>query len=243
MGIADVSSSFLWRGMRDDSLAIQCKRFVLQLIEFTMENNYFYLQKTGMAMGVKFAPSLANLFIVRWAEVTIYDHAPPKWIFWMRYIDDVLIFLWRGACYSLKSFIEDLIKMSGTHSSLKYTKEQIHFFRPDHFKGMGIMLLLSSNTPIGMGICLMGVATILHGLKPFQRDNWLQLDATALTLMTFSHNALFSKMLGQRIWRTRTWPSNHKIQNLEHNSLLNQNPSRVSVKNDYQLSFITTFSS
>lgn len=54
--------------------------FILELLRFGIEHYYFYfgedllfcLQKTGVAMGAKFAPSLANLSMAFWENEAIY---------------------------------------------------------------------------------------------------------------------------------------------------------------------------
>lgn len=59
---------------REESLApFQCD-YLIELLEFATKHNYFwfdqryYLQQRGVAMGAKFALSLANLFMAKWEE-------------------------------------------------------------------------------------------------------------------------------------------------------------------------------
>lgn len=48
--------------------------FILEGLKLTMECNYFwyrgeyYVQTKGVAMGVKYAPSVANLFMNKWED-------------------------------------------------------------------------------------------------------------------------------------------------------------------------------
>lgn len=48
--------------------------FILELLDFAMTHNYFwhdgayYLQIKGVAMGAKFAHSMANIFMSKWEE-------------------------------------------------------------------------------------------------------------------------------------------------------------------------------
>lgn len=58
--------------------------FVMKLLNFAMEHNYFfyggqfYLQVIGVAMGAKFSPSLAGLFMALWENDTLFfGRAPP----------------------------------------------------------------------------------------------------------------------------------------------------------------------
>lgn len=91
------------------------KEFILKLLEFAMEHNYFYfggefyLQSTGVAMGAKFAPSLANLFMALWENDFLFSREDSRPFFWRLYIDDA-IFLWggRGDVESLHKFMEYL---------------------------------------------------------------------------------------------------------------------------------------
>lgn len=76
---------------KDQSIKKPLKEFVLKLLEFAMEHSYFYfggefyLQCTGVAMGAKFAPSLANLFMALW-EFFLFSCHDPHLLFWKRYI-------------------------------------------------------------------------------------------------------------------------------------------------------------
>lgn len=78
-----------------------------------MTHNYFwfdkayYLHPKGMAMGAKFSPSLANLFLTRWEENNIYARDWPEFIFYPRYIDNIP-FLWQGEVLTLENFIRTL---------------------------------------------------------------------------------------------------------------------------------------
>lgn len=57
---------------KDESMDQSTREFILKLLKFAMEHNFFYydgqyfLQCTGVAMGAKSAPSLANLFMALW---------------------------------------------------------------------------------------------------------------------------------------------------------------------------------
>lgn len=59
---------------RDSQLPLLQRNFIMQLLRFATRHNYFwfqnqfFLQKRGVAMGAKFAPSLANLFMAQWEE-------------------------------------------------------------------------------------------------------------------------------------------------------------------------------
>ncbi|CAI9595210.1 unnamed protein product, partial [Staurois parvus] len=90
-----------------------------------MSHNYFwfdnkyYLQRTGVAMGAKFAPSLANLFMARWEEDLIYSRDWPQLIFYRRYIDDILL-LWEGDEFTLLNFFTTTLNFNELNIKLSF---------------------------------------------------------------------------------------------------------------------------
>ena len=95
------------------------------LASLVLENNYFefndrfYRQKLGTAIGTKFAPAYANLFMTR-LEERLLDASADKPLVWMRFIDDVF-FIWTHGEEKLKSFINHL---NSSHETIKFTSEQ-----------------------------------------------------------------------------------------------------------------------
>ena len=95
------------------------------LASLVLENNYFefndrfYRQKLGTAIGTKFAPAYANLFMTR-LEERLMDASADKPLVWMRFIDDVF-FIWTHGEEKLKSFINHL---NSSHETIKFTNEQ-----------------------------------------------------------------------------------------------------------------------
>lgn len=81
----------------------------MECLEFAATHNNFCFkdqfvrQDRGVAMGVKFAPSLANLFIAQWEKDAIYAQQRPQIVLWVRYIDDILL-LWDGSEADLSEF-------------------------------------------------------------------------------------------------------------------------------------------
>lgn len=98
---------------RDSALFDEQICFIMQLLHFVATRNYFwfggqfYRQDRGVAMGAKYAPSLANLFMALWEEDVIYAHQRPQVVLWARYIDDVLL-LWDGDRHDLDAFMSML---------------------------------------------------------------------------------------------------------------------------------------
>lgn len=82
-------------------------------IEFTLTHNYFsylgdsYRQVRGTAMGARFAPSYANLFMGFWEDQCIWANNPfaANLALYVRYIDDVQI-IWNRSEMELQNFLK-----------------------------------------------------------------------------------------------------------------------------------------
>ncbi|XP_075440692.1 uncharacterized protein LOC142485864 [Ascaphus truei] len=87
----------------DTSLGNTQSLFILQAITFILEHNYFlfediyYLQICGTAMGTRFAPSYANLYMGLWEELHVWGDADlgASLVYYSRYIDDIIL-IWDG---------------------------------------------------------------------------------------------------------------------------------------------------
>lgn len=96
--------------LKSDNLVVSQREFVFSLLDFAMGRNYFwfgwsyYLQDRGLAMGAKFALSMAYLFMAKWEENAVYARPRPELILWKRYIDDVLL-IWDGEQCMLDEFM------------------------------------------------------------------------------------------------------------------------------------------
>ncbi|XP_075438932.1 uncharacterized protein LOC142481350 [Ascaphus truei] len=97
---------------KDPTVKIEQRRFILESINFILKHNLFkfdgtyFLQKCGTAMGTKFAPSYANLFMDNWETDTIWSEHEfgADLVLWRRYIDDVF-FIWKGSSENLNHFL------------------------------------------------------------------------------------------------------------------------------------------
>lgn len=83
-------------------------KHLLKLLEVCLRNNdfsfngKFYLQTTGIAMGKRFAPSLADIYLTEFDETAMNGfHVKP--LLYFRYLDDVF-FLWPSDLHTLKQF-------------------------------------------------------------------------------------------------------------------------------------------
>ena len=87
------------RGALDNRAVIEvATETLVELASLVLENNYFefndrvFRQKLGTAIGTKFAPASANLFMNRLEERLLDSwHTKPQ--VWMRYINDIF-FIW-----------------------------------------------------------------------------------------------------------------------------------------------------
>ena len=99
---------------------------LLQLLELSLTCNDFvfddkhYLQIRGTAMGKKFAPAYANIYMAEW-EREVLVKCPLKPVMYYRYLDDI-IGLWP---YSLQDF-DAFIQILNTHHASITVKYDIH---------------------------------------------------------------------------------------------------------------------
>jgi hypothetical protein len=85
---------------------------ILKLLEITLLRNDFkfldktYLQTKGTAMGKKYAPSFANIYMHYWEKAVLSAIGlQPK--FWKRYIDDIFG-IWEHSEVELRSFVDTI---------------------------------------------------------------------------------------------------------------------------------------
>ena len=94
------------------------------LASLVFNNNYFefndkiYRPKLGTAIGTKFSPAYANLFVTQ-LEERLVDTSVEKPLIWMRYIDDIF-FIWMYGEAKLKEFNDHL---NSSHDTIRFTSE------------------------------------------------------------------------------------------------------------------------
>lgn len=64
-------------------------------------------QRVGVAMGEKFAPNIANLFMALWEDRHIFNTHRSILLFYHRYIDD-LILIWVSPKHTVEEFLSYL---------------------------------------------------------------------------------------------------------------------------------------
>lgn len=117
---------------RSDAALIELLRIGLTQNDFEFNEEYF-LQVKGTAMGKKFAPAYANIYMAEWEE-TVFPRCSllPKHYF--RYLDDIWG-VWAHGRGELQSFISIL---NNHHSSIKVTiqETEINFLDTITYKGV-----------------------------------------------------------------------------------------------------------
>lgn len=93
---------------------------ILQLLELSLTRNDFefegsyYLQIKGTAMGKRFAPAYANIYMAQWEE-TVFPKCKKVPLVYFRYLDDV----WGVWQHSRQEFEEFLGVLNAHHASIK----------------------------------------------------------------------------------------------------------------------------
>lgn len=113
---------------------------LLKLLEINLKRNDFifdskyYLQIKGTAMGKKFSPAYANIFMAKWEEEAL-DKCSKKPLQYLRYLDDI----WGIWQHSKKDFIEfvDILNKHDVSIKVKHTlnENKIDFLDMTIFKG------------------------------------------------------------------------------------------------------------
>uniref|UniRef100_A0A8C5QRW3 Reverse transcriptase domain-containing protein n=1 Tax=Leptobrachium leishanense TaxID=445787 RepID=A0A8C5QRW3_9ANUR len=122
--------------LKADSIDPDQTQFILDSVRFILNNNYFkfeddyYMQCKGTAMGTKFAPSYANLYMAAWESRFVCGSrgwAQGSVHAYKRYIDDVF-FIWRGGEVSLRPFLESLDSIEwGIKLDSCWSEKEINF--------------------------------------------------------------------------------------------------------------------
>uniref|UniRef100_A0A8C5P9M3 Reverse transcriptase domain-containing protein n=1 Tax=Leptobrachium leishanense TaxID=445787 RepID=A0A8C5P9M3_9ANUR len=142
--------------------------FILKSINFILKNNYFkfeeefYIQRKGTAMGTKFLPSYANLYMAGWESQFVYGSrswALGNVLSYRRYIDDVF-FIWRGLEDDLRSFLTGLdspewgIKLDSKWSNDSVTFLDLNIYREGNkLKSKTFFKEVDTNTFIEKNSC------------------------------------------------------------------------------------------
>lgn len=144
---------------------------LIQLLEINLTRNDFefngdfYLQVKGTAMGKKFAPAYANIFMAEW-ESEALSKCVKKPLYYYRFLDDI----WGIWHHSEQDFEGFLNTLNGHNASIKlkstFHKTKIDFLDTTTFKGPNFLTdhrldvkKCSLNPRIHMPYCLKPVFT------------------------------------------------------------------------------------
>ena len=120
-------------GTRPDKELLELLEINLTQNDFEFNNKY-YLQTKGTAMGKKFAPSFANIYMALWEE-TALEKCRLKPTHYFRFLDDIFGIWPHGE----ETFVEFIGILNSHHRSikLKYTtsQESIDFLDVTAYKG------------------------------------------------------------------------------------------------------------
>lgn len=118
---------------------------ILDLLKISLENNDFtfnnewFLQIWGTAMGKKFAPEYADIFMANWEKGAL-SKCPLKPLIYLRFLDDIFI-IWTHS----RTDFEDFFNILNTHMDtvkLKSTVDEhsIDFLDVTVYKGQNFLL-------------------------------------------------------------------------------------------------------
>ena len=113
----------------------------MQLLEIALTKNDFgfngksYLQLNGVAMGKKFAPAYADIYMAMW-EATVLPKCPLKPTHYLRYLDDI----WGVWPHSREDFSAFVNILNSHHNSIKVkyvlSDSSMDFLDTTTFKGV-----------------------------------------------------------------------------------------------------------
>ena len=113
---------------RDDKTV--STRSLCDLASIVLKENYFelsskiYHQKLGTAIGTKFAPRYANLFMAG-LEKRIFENSGYHPYLWLRFLDDIIC-IWTNGLKKLQEFFEFLNAFNPTiRFTMDYSYETI----------------------------------------------------------------------------------------------------------------------
>lgn len=90
---------------RPDQELLQLLEINLTRNDFVFDNKY-YLQIKGTAMGKRFAPAYANIFMANWEE-EVFCKCQKKPFYYLRYLDDIWG-IWTGSREEFQDFVDIL---------------------------------------------------------------------------------------------------------------------------------------
>jgi hypothetical protein len=129
-------------GHRPDKLLLELLELSLLNNDFTF-NGQWYLQIFGTAMGKKFAPNYANIFMAKWEQEAL-EKCEKKPLLYLRYLDDIFI-IWTHSEEEFQTFFNTLnqhhesikLKSSISHTSIDFL--DVTIFKGPRFQKENIL--------------------------------------------------------------------------------------------------------
>ena len=127
---------------RPDAELLDLLKISLENNDFTFNNEWF-LQTHGTAMGKRFAPHYANIFLADW-EAKALKKCPKKPLCYFRYLDDILL-IWPHSRTEFDTFFQILnnhhpsIKLKSTISNHSIDFLDITIFKGNSFNTTGTL--------------------------------------------------------------------------------------------------------
>lgn len=146
-GMAAVAEAFAKSKRKDFTSMGRPDKEILELLKLSLENNDFmfnnewYLQISGTAMGKKFAPNYANIYMAKW-ERDALSKTKKKPLIYLRFLDDIFI-IWTHSEKDFWEFFEVLnnhsesIKLKAEIQSTEINFLDVTLFKGDRFKQTG----------------------------------------------------------------------------------------------------------
>ena len=109
-----------------------------RLADIVLKNNFFehnsktFKQKQGTAIGTKFAPSYAILFMGEFEERALENYHLKPWVWW-RYIDDIFL-VWE---HGEEALIEFISYLNSIHPTIKFT----HKYSRDSIEFLDVLVI------------------------------------------------------------------------------------------------------
>lgn len=124
---------------RENPVSGRPDKQLLELLSLTLNNNDFefdgkyFLQTCGTAMGKKYAPSLANMYLINF-DFKAMNNFSIKPLLYFRYLDDVF-FIWVGTVEQLLEYENFLNTLTiGIKIKLEYDAQQANFLDTTIYK-------------------------------------------------------------------------------------------------------------
>ena len=122
---------------------------IIELLELSLKGNDFefngeiYQQVCGCAMGKRFSPNFASIYVAEWEEAAL-NKSSKQPLLYLRYLDDILI-IWQHSKQEFWNFLDllnqqdDNIKLKATISDLSVDFLDVTIYKGIQFESSGYL--------------------------------------------------------------------------------------------------------